>query len=268
GDRHDALVALDRREALDLQGIDEAHEDATLLRFGQQLVHRTGARAALVRHEQALHLTPRADGLEDGVGAGDRLSRLVRRRRAGARTRGHAPDLLGVGGTGGPAPAASTHRTRAAEAAGRLRTERAATGGAGRRAGTRDPARTAPAATALCLLTALVRGELSCLRRLLVVTRRQRAARGHGATRRRAEALAARAAATAPSPTARSIAEIPTLRAERSRLPRRAGLGGLRRLFPRGLVSRGLLSWGGVVLPALVEFVHRHAPLPVPRSQR
>src|SRR5581483_3569119 len=52
GDRHDALVALDRREALDLQGIDEAHEDATLLRFGQQLVHRTGARAALVRHEQ------------------------------------------------------------------------------------------------------------------------------------------------------------------------------------------------------------------------
>src|SRR5689334_8441319 len=95
-DRDDTLVALDRRETRDLHRLDVANDDAMPLRLLDELVHRPGARAALVRDEESLNQTSGADRLEHRVRSGDRLPRLVRGRGLRARTRGDAADLLGV----------------------------------------------------------------------------------------------------------------------------------------------------------------------------
>src|SRR5438034_11718935 len=67
-----------------------------LLRFGDEVVHRADAQAAVLRD---VELADRAAGthrLEHGVRSGDRLTRFVRRGRATRRAGGRAADLLGV----------------------------------------------------------------------------------------------------------------------------------------------------------------------------
>src|SRR5688572_2193191 len=170
-DRDDALMVLDGRDALDLHRIDVADEDAASLGLGDEVLHRTGLRAALVRDEEPLQHASGADRLEHRVWTGDRLSRLVRGGRAGARTRRRTADLLGVlRATGTPSATARTHRpaltaaepATGSEAAGR-RTEHATTGRS--RALPRDPTRSTERRdrAALLLLAPLIRGELAAL---------------------------------------------------------------------------------------------------------
>src|SRR5256712_11641206 len=84
-DRNDALVVLDRREPRDLHLVREAHEDAALLRFGDELVYRPGARVAVLRHVEPADVPSGAYRFEDRVRSGDRLARRRVRRRRGSR---------------------------------------------------------------------------------------------------------------------------------------------------------------------------------------
>jgi hypothetical protein len=77
-DRDDTLMVLDRREPRDLHFVGEANKDAALLRLGDEIVHRTGAHVAVLRHIEPPDVAARAYGLEDRMGTRDRLAhRLV-----------------------------------------------------------------------------------------------------------------------------------------------------------------------------------------------
>src|SRR2546423_10543922 len=99
-------MILDGRETRDLHLVGEANEDAALLRRGDQLVHRTGAHVAVLRDVEPPDIASRADGFEDRVGARDRLShRLVRRRRlVPTRPDPAAPLAVSLLGARGPTP--------------------------------------------------------------------------------------------------------------------------------------------------------------------
>src|SRR5688572_8434800 len=95
-DGHDSLVVLDRRETLHLKLVNVVDEDAALLRFSEELVHRPGARAALVRDVEPLDHATGADRLEDRVWSGERFAGIVRRRSRGPGAGGRAADRLRV----------------------------------------------------------------------------------------------------------------------------------------------------------------------------
>src|SRR5258705_1779245 len=286
-DRHDALMVLDRREPLHLELVDVAHEDSALLRFGEELVHGAGSRAALVRDHESFDDATGAHRLEDGVRSREGFAGVVRWRCRRARARGRATDRLAVLGLTDRAAARTAGATREEVPA-----APSATTGAG--ADTRYPAAvaTAPAtlrALALSLLAALVIRELASLRVLFVVawchgTRWHRTtgrewSRRHRSTLRRAEALSA--AAATPSATAATRQLIGTRRSwpGHHRPLVRSGISGTR--VGRTSVGRtgvrwtcvGLIAVGRSVvararfLRALLELFHRHAPLRT-RSQR
>src|SRR5438477_8475172 len=89
-------MVLGRRQPCDLHLVSEANEDSTLLRLGDQLVHRTGAHVAVLRDVEPPDVASRADGFEDRMGAGDRLPHRLVRRRGLVRTRRDAADRLAV----------------------------------------------------------------------------------------------------------------------------------------------------------------------------
>ena len=95
-DRDDTLVVLHRREPRDLHLVDVAHEDAALLRLGDEIVHGAGAKAALLGDVEPSYVAPRADRFEDRVRTGDGLAGWSMGRRRGARARGDPPDRLRV----------------------------------------------------------------------------------------------------------------------------------------------------------------------------
>src|SRR5205814_3214942 len=156
-DRHDPLVILDRRQPREVELVEVIHEDAPLLRLGDEVVHRAGAEAAILRDVELADRAARAHRFEDRVRSRDRLAGLVRRRRAARRSRGRTPDLLGV------------LRAAAAEP----RPHGAARRRAERRAGPPPTGRPA----LLLLLAPLVRRELPGLQRALVILRARRRTR-------------------------------------------------------------------------------------------
>src|SRR5947209_4499875 len=236
-DRDDALVVLDRREPRDLELVHVADEDAAGLRLGDELVHRTGARRAILRHVEPADAATGAHRFEDRVGSGDRLAGFVRGRRR-ARARGDAADRLlvpllagarsapaGAGGPAGPAagtPGLSPDRTARAALVRRELARLLAVFARGRRA--------AELLAALIRRTALT-GERRAPRSLV----------------RRARAGVATAPAAATAPPAPPAAEAVV-----------ATRGLLRRLRLR-VLARGLR--GGRAPLDSIGLFHAHAPL-------
>src|SRR5688500_11033991 len=230
-DGDDALVLLDRGEPREVELVDVVHEDAPLLRLGDEVVHRSGPGAALLRDVELADRAAGPDRLEHGVRSRDRLAGLLH--RGSRRAARHAPDLVLVRGHRSPARGAQRHPAsrppahRRAEALAARTAEAAATRTEARPARSRisatrtrrgcrplpeaaDGGRRAPAAVLLSHLALLVRRYLvRLLRALLVEVTRRGCTRGAERRGLRAEGhRAAPAASAAASRTAVAPASV------------------------------------------------------------
>jgi hypothetical protein len=89
-------MVLDGREPGDLHLVGVANEDASLLRFSDELVDRAGANVAVLRDVEAPDVAPCANGLQDRVRTGDWLADGLMRRCRLVRAGGDAADRLAV----------------------------------------------------------------------------------------------------------------------------------------------------------------------------
>src|SRR2546425_2724538 len=95
-DRDDALMVLDRRKPRYLHLVRVPDEDAALLRLDDELVHRAGARVAILRDVKSADVPSGADRFEDRVRTGNGLANGSVRRRGRVWACGDATDRFAI----------------------------------------------------------------------------------------------------------------------------------------------------------------------------